>query len=436
MRQGYYYLLMLFSPFLGLFAYLRNVKMNVSKGILVFFVVIYGATLRLTGTSDGTRFQLWVYEFYSNKSFSQFLYELYRIIIFDPLPDTKGDVYIHVLSYFCGSVIHWPESFFAFVALIFGYFYISGLLRVFNLIKIKWVNMPSLLKYSLIIFIAFLGIDMMQSIRTWTGAWVLFNGVLGYYKTGKTKYLILIGAAPLFHVAYFVMVIPSVIALMIRKFNSLIAPVLFVTSFFIAFLPQGLLDTVESTEIGANKLNSYQVYDEDGNVIKQGWVESGEGGSSGHFYAKYGKGPAPKLGTQCLLFWFIISGFFRKSKLTRLEHGMLVTALLSASLANLAQPIPQLNGRMYVVAGVFTTALSCILIGRLIFEGKFNTLGRIKKGGLVIANLIFVPKVVYVFANLITYASVFLLTFPVIAVFSDDLNLTIREFIGAILFGE
>jgi hypothetical protein len=436
MNQTWKYSILIFtSPLLGVFAVLKNFNYYYSKRLLILAVAMYGATLRLTGTSDGTRFQLWVHEFYSNKSLSVFFYELYRIIILQPLPHTKGDVYIHVLSYFCGTILNWPESLFFFVGLVFGYFYINGLSKIFHIVNLKWSEMHPVLKMAAIIFIVFLGIDMMQSIRTWTGAWVLFNGVVSYHKTGQSKYIFLILCAPLFHAAYFVMAIPSILVVFIKKFGNTIPAVFFMISFFVSFLPKGLLERVESNEFAASKLDSYQVYDADGNVISQTWDEGGSG-SRGNFYAKYGKGRAPKLGTQIVLFWFIVSGFFRKKKLTPLENGLFLSALITATLANLATAIPQLNGRLYVVSGTLTTGLFFLVLARIFKEEKWKSLKAISKIGVYIPLVVFVPKLIYVLANFITYASWFLVAFPVLPILSEDLNLSIREWIGMMLLGE
>jgi len=60
----------------------------------------------------------------------QFLSELFKIIIFSPVEGTKGDVYIHVLSFFTGSILGIPKLFyidaliwFSFVLFIPHWFY-------------------------------------------------------------------------------------------------------------------------------------------------------------------------------------------------------------------------------------------------------------------------------------------------------------------------
>src|SRR5699024_10410906 len=118
-------------------------------------------------------------------------------ITFHQIPGIKSDLFTHFLSYFMGEFIHLPGLFVVPYAFIYGYAFSGSMFRLFEVF-------PKFSKNKLyfglaVIFIFFLNIAHMSTLRTWTGCWILFYACISYYKTGKNRYLWLMFVPPLFH---------------------------------------------------------------------------------------------------------------------------------------------------------------------------------------------------------------------------------------------
>src|SRR5690606_34836355 len=121
-----------------------------------------------------------------------------------------------------------------------------------------------------------------QTVRTWTGLWVLFNGVYGYYETQRWRYLFLMLAAPLFHVAYFVIAIPAFIAVLCKWVDLRIFATIYVFSFFLQIDSNVIIQQLESTELGRQKVAGY--YRENPEDYRNPLDET-----SANWYKMYGK---------------------------------------------------------------------------------------------------------------------------------------------------
>src|SRR5690606_17639551 len=102
----------------------------------------------------------------------------------------------HFLFGIAGSMFQSPSLLFALVGSVYGYYYGNALLKVIKFSKNQKITV---LAFTLItLFVILRGFESMQTIRSWTGMWVLFNGVLGFYQTKNKKYILLIIFSPFF----------------------------------------------------------------------------------------------------------------------------------------------------------------------------------------------------------------------------------------------
>lgn len=413
-------LLILISPALGLYHAVRGLGWQSRRWSLILLVTLFGATMYIPEEADASRFQQNVYDHYLNLSFNQWSYELYKTLMFSPEPGTKGDVYIHILSYLAGAVLGLPGIFFTLVSFIFGYFYINGLYKVFRgEYKIK---ITFLFLFLSIIFIIFNGVDSLQTVRTWTGAWVLFNGVLGFHQTGKKKYLLLMLAAPLFHVAYFAMALPAYAVIFIKKLSPKFFILAFFISFFITINPEGIIKQLQTTDIGADKVQGYYRPDDDASLdmMQQ---------NNKNWYTTYGKGPSRYWGTNALAFCLILFGLFSKRKMTSLEIGLFSTGLLMITFANLMDFIDAVYNRTMVNAGVYILATVVLLLIRGELLKAKGTQLFFRKLMLWISVGIFIPQIVYTLANMLQFTSIFMVATPFMRWFFGEGNISLREFI-------
>src|SRR5690554_814064 len=206
--------LMLLSPALTLIQVLRR-RQNKTylKWMLIFFATFYASTFKIEGIGDGTWHWQNVYAYYVDLTFTRFVSDLGDIILFRSNEYVNEDVYIHILSYFVGGVLGAPGLFFTFVGFIYGYFFASAMVKIFD-------KFPSPRRHFgffvlAVYFIAILNLQSMNTVRTWTGFWILLYATLQYHDTRRIKYLLLLFIPPLIHIGYFLMAIPVWVAIFV-----------------------------------------------------------------------------------------------------------------------------------------------------------------------------------------------------------------------------
>ena len=421
-RQFFHFLVLsLISPIIGLYYALKS-KGNTQKWSLILLVVLFGSVI-LLGSSDGAVHLSRVYENYLNLSFSGFVEEFWNIIYFRPA-FSKGDMYLHFLSFGVGSILGSPGLLFPLVSLVYGYFYISSLTLVFQ--KYGGGTLYSLLSIGIaVMMIMWLNVTNLQTIRTWTGAWILFYGALHYFETREWKYLLLIACAPLFHVAYFLMSLPVwvVVVLGNRRF---LYTILYTTSFFVSVGGSFITENLATTELGEGKVKGY--YQEDaGNLYS---IEN----RSGNIYVQWGKRGTNLWALNLFAFAIIGLGLYGRPFPEALRK-LFACGLVLITLANVMSSIPAVFNRTMANAGLY------ILVYTFAVQHQLSSLGGIQKGRLllwklvlVIGLLLYVPSLLFQLSYIIQFASVFLLGLPFIPWFFTEVNMSIREFIGLFLF--
>lgn len=414
-------ILTIISPVLGLYYSIRGLNWHQRKWALIFFVTIFGSILTFNEAADSYRLQLRAYE-YASMSFNQFIFILKHIVTLNPLYGYPTDVYIHVVSYFTGAVLGFPALFFTVTSFIFGYFYITALSKILR--WDRYTHKPLIFMAVVLLFIIYRGVDTMQSVRTWTGMWILFNGVFGYLQTNQKKYLYLMLASPLIHFAYFAISLPAFFIIFARKLSPKIFIVIYISSFFVSLNQGGILDRLNENELGRSKINSY--YREDGDPIldrkeKQNTV----------WYTKYGKADAVYWGGNAFALTLILGGFFKK-RMTKLEAGLFSTGLLMAALANFGDFVYIFYSRTMANAVLYILATVVLLVirGELLQGSGLKLL--VTKAMLWVSILIFIPKIVYTLSNTLIYTSFYILASPFLGWFSE-VNVSIREVIGWLL---
>lgn len=422
------FLTMLISPLLSLYITIKGVKGGYKKWLLVLLVTIFGSNFIVIESGDTFRHIQPVYEYYYGLSSKEYFHGVKQIISLDPLPQTNDDLYIHTLSFFCGSILRAPQLFLTIVAFIYGFFYVSGLLRVY---KYKTFHKRSVLLISIsLLFISILFIDSMQTVRTWTGAWVLFNGIFGYLESGKKKYLILILITPAIHIAYLVMAVPAVGVFFQKFFDPKILLVLYVLSFgMIGFNSQTIVGQLNSNEVGASKVNAYY---QDPNGINAN--NSREINDQKNWYAKYGKRKSKRYGCNALILTFALLGLFSKRKMNRLEFNLFAIGILFMIWSNLFHFIPAVSGRTMGNAVIYITAAVALFFFRGAFY-RVNNKGFLNKNLLLASSLaFFIPHFIYRASNTIAYASAGNVAFPVLYWIYPEANFSIRELLGWLLY--
>lgn len=419
--------LLFLSPVIGLFSAVKHLEWKNKKLVIILFIVMYGSLLQYGEGADAAAYMRLLNN-YDHMSFSEFFLRLEHIITFSPLEGSPNDVYAHVLAFFSASILGMHGLFFPIVAFIYGYFYVKAMSKILVWERGRKLALPILL--IVILFIIHRSVTSFQTVRTWTGMWVIFNGVYGYHQTGKRKYLFLMCCAPLIHFAYFVIGIPAFFALFVKKIPAKAIIGIYLISFFTNFDPGNIVDASQDNSLAETKVSAYYRQDESGEGIDPIAVRMEAGNSV--WYAKYGKTDAVYYGGHAFAFLLILSGYFKK-KMTQLEVGLFATGLLTATLANFGAFSYAFYSRTMANAVIYILAVVTIMALRGAFSFSDTRNPRLMRFLNWVCILIFVPKMVFFVSELLVMSSIFILGLPFIGWFDSTMNVSIREMIGEFL---
>lgn len=411
---------MIVSPVLGLFQSLRTNNRNVQRWILILFITFYGSIINLSIESDGYRHAQNVHDHYIGLSFDQFISELYDIIAFKSNYEINEDVFIHVVSYFSGEILRAPGLFFTIISFIYGYFFIGSMFRVFKSFP-KIQNGILFFGFALI-FILWKNIEAINTVRTWTGMWVLFYSCISYYETKKIKYIFLMFLPPLFHVGYFIMAIPAWIVLIFGS-RKIIYSIVFIGSFFFTFSYDNvILKKFTEQEVGKEKVEAYYL---DPNEYQKQITQSKKDVA---WYAKYQNEGYVKLGLLGITFLLILSGAYFVD-FNKIELKLFSIGILAQAFSNVMVSLYAVSQRSGAIAGLFILATIVLLFQRNYFA-QLWVKKSILRAVLWGCFLILVPFIIFKAADLIFYISVFVFFAPFVIWFDPDYNLSIRELIN------
>lgn len=423
LRILHLFYLTLFSPILSLVLGLRDRGLLVKRSAIILFSIAYGATLTLSEESDGTRHLAYAEDYYQNMSLAQFYEESIAILSLSPIHPAQDDIYLHALSYIVSSLIGLPGALFFFAGLIYGIFYSGAIIRLIQLFRLDksrtWSVMAGLF---LIIFAIGKSFETINSIRTWTGFWVLAYGVLTYLYTARRRHLIWVLATPLIHFAYGVMAIPALVVLIFKP-RPIIFSVIFALSFFIRPDANYIRTSLALGDLGKNKVELY--YDEENASLS--WVQKEYGGT--RFYNQYNRLRAQDYVVSILAFFFILSGFYRR-RMKRDESILFSIGILTIAVSKYLQFMSDLSNRISIIGFLFLCASFFLILSRLDIQYRGNSILK----ALTILTLIGLsPFFLYKISDFLYFTSLYMIFLPLTAVILPEVNISVQEFIKSIL---
>ena len=416
--------LMLISPVFTLVSALKSGDRRYIKWIIVLFTVMYASTWDIEGIGDGTRHWQNVYNYYVGLSFSQFFQDVADILLFKTNHNINEDLYIHVISYFVGGVLSLPALFFVAVAFVYGYFFAGSMVKVFDVFP---TYRRSILFMGIaILFIMLLNIKSMNTVRTWTGFWILFYACISYYKEGNVKYLWFMFVPPLFHIGFFVMAIPAWLVAFVNNRKLLFSMMFFISFGTVIINPGQAVNQLSRLEVGEEKVEGY--YQEEERTTE----ETLEAYSKNRWYMQYEKIGIINWTVAVIASLFIITGrYFRD--MDNLEASLFSIGILTKALSNSTWFLFAVANRSDTIAMLFILAAVLLYWQRkYLDDGKvnFNMTEKIVMYG---AFLTFIPYYIFLLANTLEYFSILMFAFPFLGWISEDMKITVREFIGFII---
>jgi hypothetical protein len=390
---------------------------------------VYGSTISLDEGNDGYAHLARVSDVYGNMPFKQFIYEIFQILTFQATDSSAQDLYKHLLSYFCGSVLGMPFLFFPIVALVYGYFFSGSMLYIFRHFNSTSKNFLFLSLAT--IFILCKNVEGVNTVRTWTGLWVLVYACLKYYHTKELKYLFLMFIPPFIHFGYFIMALPAYLVLVLGNWKKTYFTV-FLLSFFFSFLtpnPEAVTESLSQTELGEGRAKSYAVEEKSDFDDK---IETAEKKGS-NWYLVFKKAGIQKYSNLLIIIMIFLTGTYSKI-MNRAEASLFSIGLLTLTLSHVSWFYYALANRSALVGIVFIFA--AILLtwqnpkrkpNSVFFRSKFVSLI------LSLSLILYVPFIFYQTTNILGYISFYNLFAPFAVWIEPDINMSVRDFIKVVI---
>ena len=427
-QKGQLLLLFLFSPFLGL---MNLFKLKSEKEITFFGTLFFGLLgsifIYVPGT-DGHSHLMSAKADYLDLSFLEFLKQSYKILTFSATEGTT-DIYLHVISFLSATVLQTPELIHVFAGFVLGYFFTKSVLLVLknNLL----VKKSKILLGCIVLFLLIQSIGALNSIRMWTGLWVLFYGTYSYATTKEKKYISVILFAIFVHFAYAVILIPVILAYLLQNRKKILIALyifsFFTTvgfSFFEAYIPKAdLLESKQKTyaidsEEKADRFEKDRLYAQKEIANTNFYKASGQ---TNYFnYSIVG------LSFIVLLFYIKKTADANLIFLTAIGIGVY-------TFSNLVAFSPSLQGRTKTIAATFILAAAIHLqltLKNYFLSGKAT---RYLNGGLILFLLSSIPIFLFQVADIFFNISFFIFLLPPISWILGDGDYSIRAVLGLLL---
>jgi len=268
----------------------------------------------------------------------------------------------------------------------------------------------------------------MNTVRTWTGFWVLFYATLQYHDTKRLKYLLLIFTAPLFHLGYFIMALPvwGVIFLPLKRYWIMVA---YLASFSFSFVtPEFVTSRLQVLEVGAEKAHDYRA--EEKATIASRTEKFSRDGS--RWYRVYKKSGIMEWAVVGITLVFLLSGDYLR-RMNSLEGLLFSAGLASKVLSNTSWFLYAVSNRSGAIASLFILAAIVIYWQRYYMAGKKLIVHPLLRSVLYLSVFLILPGFFYYLSNTIEYLSAYILFLPELAWVSEDIKITIRGLLGIIL---
>ncbi len=415
-------LLLLISPYIALYRLLKgkNQQITVISGMLLMGII--GSIYYFTPGSDGATHLEKVNTHYVNLSGDEFLREAINILTFQSI-EISVDLYIHCLGYLAGGIFGIPELLHVFAGFVLGYFYTKSVILV---LKDKQKNLKA---WWIIAFIAMFlvvrSISALNSIRMWTGMWILFYGSYSYALTRNKKYVWIALSSIIVHFSYSIFVFPVIFGYIMRHRKMLIT-FLFLASFFFslnynlvsAYLPENRL-----TEV---KTETYVQLEEEGGMQGENKL------SQTNFYKKYGPNIYYSYSLIALSIILILFNF--KYKLSEATMFLIAAGLMLYALSNIMEFSGLLQGRSKGLSSTFITAANLTILTTLRYYGISRLHFVMGRFFLVLVLLSCIPYFLFHFSYALNMLSIFFFAFPFVSWIIGDGDLSIRDFL-VLLFG-
>lgn len=335
----YYIILFIIWPFLAFLSALTNYNQKESRIVVYLFLIYYGLTFSLSGTSyvDASGYAM-ALKANSRLPFSDF----FKIVGGIYATDTSVDIVEPFISFIVSRITDDHRILFAVFAAIFGFFYLRSISLLYNRYK---ENPGWNVAIHLAFFTIILPISAINGFRMWTAAWIFFYGAYYVVLYRNPKYLLVALSASLVHWSF----ISANAVLFIYYFagnRNLIYLPLAIVSFILPRLVSPIFQIV-SHRFGGAIQNRFESYSNEGYIASRQLDFE----QSTWFL---------KLSESFVLYYFlfaiiIIQLMRRKSSEDKIESNLFSFMLLFLAFVNFGKAIPSFGERFQTIFIMFAT---------------------------------------------------------------------------------
>jgi hypothetical protein len=424
-QKGYLLLLFLISPFLGI---VNVFKIKDEKALTFFGTLFFGLVgsvfVYIEGT-DGHSHLMNAIQFYTDMSLGEFLTKAYEVLTFS---STKGssDLYLHIISFLSTSVLQNPSLIHVFAGMVLGYFFTKSVLLVMK------DNLQTRKGYILlgfiVLFLLIRSIGALNSIRMWTGMWVLFYGTYSYAINKEKKYLFIILFSVIVHFSYAIILIPVLVTYLMQK-KRYIVVALYVISFFATASFSFIESYIPKLDLIEKKQNTYAIdSDEDAKRLKKRNLKKESQLENVNFYKASGE--TNYLNYSIVGLSVILIFFYLKKAIDANLNFLIAIGLGLFTFSNVVTFLPSLQGRTKTIAATFILAAAIYLqLNLKNYELSIKNKKLLNSGfGLFLISSI--PMIMYQVSYIFQNFSFFLLLFPQVSWILGEEDSSVRSIIG------
>ena len=418
-------LLALVSPVFLLWNAYKSTDPSFQHFLIVLFFTLFGATM-LLGRGDAFRHYMGVELIGAQMSFAEFVSDLYLILTFQLTQHGAKDVYNHVLHYVFGGILGMPQLYFPFVGMVYGFFYGGSVIHVLRHVRLSHANY--VLLGLVFAFLVIKGPEGMQTVRTWTGLWILVYATLKYHEQRKLRYLLLMFVPPFIHYAYFFMAIPVWLVVAFGTRPLLYSGILIASTLTTVLPTEQVSQQIAQTDRGASAVTSYTREASESSAFEEFLGQT----QSTNWYNAYRRAGLQRWAPTLMALALIASGIYFRV-MTLYQKRIFSSGILMLAFSNSTWFLFAVHNRSLTIAMVLI--LAAFLMTR--FNPKtscnFTGLPPYYQWGINLSLLLYAPLLAFILSLTLDRLSLFMLAFPFVVWLDPDMNMSLKVALNALL---
>ena len=418
-------LLALVSPVFLLWNAYKSTNPSFQHFLIIIFFTLFGATM-LLGHGDAFRHHMRVELVGAQMSFTEFMSDLYLILTFQLTQYGAKDVYNHVLHYFFGSILGMPQLYFPFVGMVYGFFYGASVIHVLRNLRLSHANY--ILLGLVFVFLFIKGPEGIQTVRTWTGLWVLVYATLKYHEERKLRYLFLMFLPPFIHHAYFFMAIPVWLVVVFGS-RPLVYSCILLASTFTTILPtEQVSHQIGQTERGASAVANYTREASESSAFEEFLGQTGRT----NWYNAYRRAGLQRWAPTLMALALIASGIYFRV-MTLYQKRIFSSGILMLAFSNSTWFLFAVHNRTLTIAMVFILAAFLMTRFHPRTSRRFTGLPPYYQWGMNLSLLLYAPLILFILSLTLDRLSVFMLGMPFIVWIDPEMNISLKVALNTLL---